>query len=120
MRSLVSRFRCAALWAAAGLAFQALALVLQVPMVSARDLPPMAAADHCEAGGHHGGAPVRAADLCQICIGMQAAGHAVTPESPALPRQPAPSSPVLVVSGTDAPALDVATPQNPRAPPLPI
>ena len=115
MRNMVARYRWTSWLAAAGLAFQVFALVLTTSMEVARALP-IAAADHCAPEGHHG-APAGASDLCQICIGMQVAGHAVAPVAPALPLPVFASFDVAAAIAIEAPPLDAPRPQNPRAPP---
>lgn len=116
MRKLVVRYRWTSWLVASTLAFQVFALVLTTPMEVARGLQAAAAADHCEPAGHHG-APADARDLCQICIGMQAAGHAVAPAAPALPLPMLASLDVAAAVSIEAPPLDAPQPQNPRAPP---
>ena len=118
MRNMVARYRWTSWLAAIGLASQVFALVLTTPMEVARGLP-VAAADHCEPEGHHG-APTGARDLCQICMGMQVAGHAVAPAAPALPLPVFASFDVAAAIAIEAPPLDAPRPQNPRAPPTPI
>lgn len=118
MRTLVARYRWTSWLAAAGLAFQVFALVLTTPMEVARGLP-VAAADHCEPEGHHGG-PAGASDLCQICIGMQVAGHAVAPVAPALPLALTAPVATVVAVAIEAPVLAPPRPHNPRAPPIPV
>ncbi len=120
MRNMVAQYRWTSWLAAAALAFQVFALVLTTPMEVARGLAPVAAAaDHCETGGHHG-TPAGTRDLCQICIGMQVAGHAVAPVAPALPRAPTAPAATIVAAAIDAPILDAPRPQIPRAPPIPV
>jgi len=115
MRNMVARYRWTSWLAALGLAFQVFALVLTTPMEVARGFP-VATASHHEPSGHHG-APAESRDLCQICIGMQVAGHAVAPIAPALPLPILASFDVATAIAIEAPPLDAPRPQNPRAPP---
>ena len=104
--------------AAFALAFQALALVLATPMAVARGAPSVAAAtEHC-GEGEHGGGPGSALDLCSVCLGMLAAGHALAPAATALPLPPLGPSVQLVSAGIEAPLRVAPRPQNPRAPPI--
>lgn len=124
MVSIARRFRWISCWVAAALAFQALALVLQTPMEVARGLgAPAAAADHGGTEGHpagHHGGPAQRDDACSLCLGMQVTGHGVVPVAPALPVLVSAPEPSAIVAAIKAPALDHRTPQNPRAPPLPV
>lgn len=118
MRKMVARFRWTSWLAASALAFQVFALVLTTPMEVARGFQAAATAEHCEPDGHHG-APAGTRELCQICLGLQAAGHAVAPVAPALPLAPAAPAATIIVVAIEAPILGAPRPQNPRAPPLP-
>ncbi|MBM3546763.1 MAG: DUF2946 domain-containing protein [Alphaproteobacteria bacterium] len=119
MFARIRRFGWAARLAVAALAFQAIVLAVQTPMEVARGLPP----EHCEradaSGGHHK-APAQTAGDCQICLGMQVAGHGVAPTAPVLPLPPLAPSIARVAIAIEAPPTQPQTPQNPRAPPASI
>ena len=124
MSSLVIRRRWVAWWAIAALAVQALVLVLQTPMEVARGLGvTVAQVEPCETegqpAGHHGG-PMLPDDVCSLCLGVQIAGHGVVPVAPALPVPVSAPEPSLLIAAAEAPGLARRTPQNPRAPPLPV
>lgn len=121
MWATVKRFRWISWLAASSLAFQVLALALQTPMEIARGSGvPMAAAEHCgPAAGHHGD-PASSDDTCQLCLGLAASAHAVGPSAPVLPLPPRAAAASPLLAAIEAPGRDLPTPQNPRAPPLPV
>ncbi len=122
MTSPATRRRWVAWGTIAAIAFQALVLVLQTPMAVARGLGATAVqAEHCEGepAGHHG-RPTQPGDACSLCLGVQIAGHGVVPAAPALPVPVLAPEPSIHFSAAGVPGLARRTPQNPRAPPLPV
>jgi len=124
MTSPATRRRWVAWGTIAAIAFQALVLVLQTPMEVGRGLgATVAQLEHCGAegqpAGHHGG-PIQSGDACSLCLGVQIAGHGVVPVAPALPVPVRAPEPSILVAATGVPGLARHTPQNPRAPPLPV